>query len=175
LIVKMDPSVHATAAELERLFTEQSKLAEMVSKSASASLEVHSAREQLEALSKTVPSPVKNAPALSEAIDKLDKELGELLSGHPNPGGEETPGLDDVAGESAGLYEQVGLADAAPTAAQLKAAEHANEELTEVLNRWRHSKESSIPALNRQLDAAHLPLLNLEQKPQTMPEGGDEN
>jgi hypothetical protein len=175
LTIKIDPRVHSTVAELESLFAEQSNLAEMVSKSASASLEVHSAREQLEALSKTAPSPVKDTPVLSEAIDKLDKELGELLSGHPNPGGEETPGLDDVAGESAGLYEQVGSADAAPTTAQLKAAEHSNEELTEVLNRWRHSKESSIPALNRQLDAAHLPLLNLEQKPQTMPEGGDEN
>jgi photosystem II stability/assembly factor-like uncharacterized protein len=175
LTIRIDPRVHATAVELESLFVEQSKLAEMVSKSASASLEVHSAREQLEALSKTAPSPVKDAPALSEAIDKLDNELGELLSGHPNPGGEETPGLDDVAGESAGLYEQVGSADAAPTTAQLKAAEHSNEELTEVLNRWQHSKETSIPALNRQLGAAHLPLVNLEQKPQTMPEGGDEN
>jgi hypothetical protein len=174
LTVKIDPRVHATPADLESLFSEQSKLARMVTDSASALLEVHSTKEQLESLSKTAPSPLKDAPALSEAIDKLDKELGELLSGHPNSGAEEAPGLDEVAGESAALYEQVGSADAAPTAVQLKAAAHANEELTEILNRWKHSKESSIPALNHQLDAAHLPLLNLEQKPQNMPEGGDE-
>jgi hypothetical protein len=80
-----------------------------------------------------------------------------------------------MAEASAGLYDQVGLADASPTAAQLKAADHASEELTEVLNRWQQFKTVSIPALNRQLDAAHLPSLNLEQKPQTMPDGGDED
>jgi hypothetical protein len=67
------------------------------------------------------------------------------------------------------------MADAAPTAVQVKAVEHASEELTEVLNHWQQSKDSSIPALNRRLEAAHFPPLNLEQKPQTMPEGGDED
>jgi hypothetical protein len=142
----------------------------MVSKSAAASLQVHSAQEQLAALSNKVEPPLK------DAIAKLDKELDELLNGQKKPGGgEQTPGLDDVAGGSASLYEQVGMADAAPTAVQVKAAEHASEELTEVLKHWKQSKDSSIPALNRQLEAGHLPPLNLEQKPQTMPEGGDED
>jgi hypothetical protein len=168
--IRIDPRVHATGADLESMFAQQSKLAAMVSKSAAASMQIHSAQEQLSALSKKVDSPLK------DAVEKLDKELGELLDGQKKPdGGEQSPGLDDVAGGSAGLYEQVGMADAAPTAAQVKATEHASGELTEVLNRWQHSKESSIPELNRQLEAAHLPPLNLEQKPQTMPEGGDED
>jgi len=168
--IKIDPRVHATPADLQSLFEQQIKLAAMVSKSASASLEVHSAQEQLGALSKKVEPPLK------DAVEKLDKELDDLLNGQKKPGGgEQSPGLDDVAGGSAGLYEQVGMADAAPTAAQVKATEHASEELTEVLKHWQHSKESSIPALNHQLEAAHLPPLNLEQKPATMPEGGDED
>ena len=170
LTIKIDPRVYATAADLESLFAQQSKLAGMVSKSAAASMQVHSAQEQLAAVSKKVDSPLK------DAVEKLDKELDDLLNGQKNPGGgEQSPGLDDVAGGSAGLYEQVGMADAAPTAVQVKAAEHASEELAEVLAHWQHSKESSIPALNHQLEAAHLPPLNLEQKPQTMPEGGDED
>jgi photosystem II stability/assembly factor-like uncharacterized protein len=170
LTIKIDPRVHATAADLESLFAQQSKLAGMVSKSAAASMQVHSAQEQLAAVSKKVESPLK------DAVEKLDKELDDLLNGQKKPGEvEQSPGLDDVAGGSAGLYEQVGMADAAPTAVQVKAAEHASEELAEVLAHWQHSKESSIPALNHQLEAAHLPPLNLEQKPQTMPEGGDED
>ena len=170
LTIKIDPRVYATAADLESLFAQQSKLAGMVSKSAAASMQVHSAQEQLAAVSKKVDSPLK------DAVEKLDKELDDLLNGQKKPGGgEQSPGLDDVAGGSAGLYEQVGMADAAPTAVQVKAAEHASEELAEVLAHWQHSKESSIPALNHQLEAAHLPPLNLEQKPQTMPEGGDED
>jgi len=142
----------------------------MVTKSASASLEVHSAREQLDTLSKTAPAEIK------EAIESLDKELADLVSGKTKPsGGEAEPGLDDVAGESAALYEQVGLADAAPTAAQLKAANHTDEEVAEALQRWEKSKASSIPELNRRLEGAHLPVLNLEQKPRSMPESGDED
>jgi hypothetical protein len=133
-------------------------------------------REQLEALQKRAQPAMKDAPTLKEAIEALDKELGGLLSGRAKAGGGEAePGLDDVAAESLQLYEQVGSADAAPTAAQLKATAHANDELAETAKRWLRSKETSIPALNRQLDAAHLPLLNLDQKPQNMPDSGDED
>ncbi|MGA2652182.1 MAG: glycoside hydrolase [Terracidiphilus sp.] len=170
LTIKIDPRVHATAADLESMFAQQSRLAAMVSKSAAASMQIHSAQEQLSALSKKVDSPLK------DAVEKLDKELDDLLNGEKKPGGgEQAPGIDDIAGESADLYEQVGMADAAPTAAQVKAADHASEELTDVLKLWQHAKDSSIPDLNLQLEAAHLPPLNLEQKPQTMPEGGDED
>jgi photosystem II stability/assembly factor-like uncharacterized protein len=170
LTLKMDPRVHATAAELQNLFAAQMKLAAMVTKSASASLEVHSAREQLDALEKTAP------PALKDAIETVDKELGSVLSGRAAPGGgEAAPGLDDVAGESGGLYAQVAMSDAAPTAVQMKATDHASEELTVALQRWEKSKSTSIPALNRQLEGAHLPVVNLQEKPQSMPEEGDED
>jgi hypothetical protein len=170
LTVKIDPRVHATTADLQALFGSQMKLANMVTKSASASLEIHSAREQLEKLSNTAPSAIKTA------IETLDKELAGVLSGRSTPaGGEAAPGIDDVAGESAGLYEQVGMSDAAPTAAQLKAADHASEEVAGALKRWEKSRTTSIPALNRQLEEAHLPVLNLEQKPESMPDSGDED
>jgi hypothetical protein len=119
---------------------------------------------------------MKDASQLKDAIDALDKELASLLSGRARPGGGESEtGLDDVTGELTALYEQVGSADASPTAAQEKAAAHAGEELAEALKRWEHSKGTSIPALNRQLEAVHLPALNLEQKPETMPDSGDED
>ena len=170
LTIKMDPRVRATRVELQSLFAEQIKLAGVVSKGSTAALAVHSAREQLQGLSKGAQLPIK------DAIEKLDKELGDLLSGRRNPGGSEgEPGLDDVAQESAGLYEQVGMADAAPTTAQLKAADRAIKESAEVLKRWDQTKESSIPALNRQLEGAHLPKLNLEERPQSMPDSGDED
>jgi hypothetical protein len=170
LTVRIDPRVHATPADLQSLFAAQVKLAAMVSKSATASLEVHSAREQLGMLMKSA------EPAIKEEIENLDKELAEVLAGRVKAGGSEAePGLDDVAGESAALYEQVGMADAAPTTAQSKAIAHASEEVTEVLKRWDKSRSSSMPALNRQLEGAHLPVINLERKPQSMPDSGDED
>ena len=170
LAIKIDPRVHATLADLQSLFAAQVKLAAMVSKSATASLEAHSAREQLGMLMKSA------EPAIKEEIENLDKELAEVLTGRVKAGGGESePGLDDVAGESAALYEQVGMADAAPTTAQLKAIEHASEEVSEALKHWDKSRSSSMPALNRQLEGAHLPAINLEQKPQSMPDSGDED
>jgi hypothetical protein len=170
LTVKIDPRVHATPAELASLFAEESRLAGMVTKGSSAALQVHSAREQLGALEKTADGAIK------DTIEKVDKELGELLSGRRGPGGGEAePGLDDAAGESSGLYQEVGSSDAAPTPAQVKAAEHAGEELAEALKRWERTKTSSLPALNRQLEGAHLPLVNLAEMPQDMPDTGDED
>jgi len=170
LTVKIDPRVHATPVALKTMFAAQVKLAEMVSKSATASLQAHSAREQLDSLRKSAPASVK------EAVEAVDRELAGVLSGRAKTAGVEAePGLDEVAAESAGLYEQVGMADAAPTVAQLTAAERAGKELTEALNRWEKTRITSIPALNRQLEGAHLPVLNLDEKPQNMPEEGDEN
>jgi len=68
----------------------------------------------------------------------------------------------------------VGQADAAPTAAQQKAGEHIAAESKEVLERWERIK-AFLLALNRKLAAAGLPPINLERKPENMPEGGDED
>ncbi len=170
LTVKMDPRVRATAADLESMFAAQIKLADLMTNSAQASLEAHAAQEQLQVLSKSAQG------AMKESIESAGKELTDVLSGRAKQDGSEgEPGLDNVAGEAAGLYAQVGMADAAPTAAQLKAAAHASEEGAEALKRWEQVKGTSIPALNRQLEGAHLPVLNLEQKPENMPESGDED
>jgi photosystem II stability/assembly factor-like uncharacterized protein len=193
LTIKMDPRVKATDEELRSLFALENKLAGMVSSSSAAALEAHSAREQLDALSKTA------GVAEKAAIEQTNQQLQALLAGEehgsstaqskqPEPpkgvnapnhttqpaSAEEAPGLDDVTAEAGSLYAQVGLADAAPTVAQVQAAEHSSAELREVLERWDRLQHASIPELNRKLHSAHLPEINLQKKPRSMPEGGDE-
>jgi hypothetical protein len=48
-------------------------------------------------------------------------------------------------------------------------------ESKEVVEKWERMKSTSLPALNRKLAAAGLPAINLERKPENMPEGGDED
>jgi hypothetical protein len=196
LTIKMDPRVKATEADLQSLFALESKLSGMVTDSSIAALETHSAREQLADLLKTAPSTQK------ASIQSLDEQLEALLEGsehaasptqektskhpeHPKDtktpapapqpeAAEGAPGLDDVTSEVGALYATVGLADAAPTAAQLQAAEHSSHELHEVLDHWEQLEHTSLPNLNRSLRAAHLPEINLQRKPLSMPEGGDE-
>jgi photosystem II stability/assembly factor-like uncharacterized protein len=170
LTVKIDPRVAATRAELEAEFKLESQLSGMVSNSAEAALEAHSIREQIAQSEKVAPAELK------QSLQKQDKAFAALLAGEPKPGGGEgEPGLDEVAGEAEGLYGQVGQADAAPTMAQTKASQHLNAEMEEVLNKWQKLKATAIPALNHQLSQAHLPTLRPEQRPETMPESGDED
>jgi len=162
--------VTASHAELESMFQLESHLADVLTESAKADLEAHSAREQIEKLSKNAAADAK------EPLETQDKALEALLSGkEKSAGGDAEPGLDDVAEEVAGLYGQVGQADAAPTAAQQTAAEHVAAESKEVLEKWERLKGTSLPALNRKLSAAGLPAINLEQRPENMPAGGDED
>jgi photosystem II stability/assembly factor-like uncharacterized protein len=167
LEIKMDPRVDSTQADLERLLALESRLAGMVSNSSEASLEAHSIREQIQKL-----SGKQQPQQLQDSIHKFEKGLTALLSGGGDSG-EKEPALDDLTEEATSLYKQVGQADAAPTAAQEQAASHTEEELSGVLQIWGKLKGSSIPELNRQLRAAHQPELDVERKPQTMPEAGD--
>jgi photosystem II stability/assembly factor-like uncharacterized protein len=170
ITVKIDPRVKASHAELESLFKLDLELSETVSKTAQAALEAHSIREQIEKLSKTVP------PELKESLEKRDKAFAALLNGkQKSPGVEEQPGLDEVSGEAAGLYAEIGEVDAAPTLAQRKASLHVNEEAGEVLRSWEKLKSTELNPLNHQLSALHLPVIRLDQQPETMPESGDED
>lgn len=168
LTVKMDPRIDTSPADLASLFELENKLAGLLTTSSQAALEAHSLKEQVEKLGKNP------APALKEQVEKLDKELTAVMEGGEGTG-EKKPGLDDVSGEAGTLYTEIGAADAAPTAAQTQAAQHAGEEVSEVLEAWQHFKTASLPAFNRELRNAHEPELNLERKPDTMPESGDED
>jgi hypothetical protein len=170
LTVKMDPRVETSRADLETLFNLEFKLSGMVNSSSEAALQAHSIREQIEKVSKNASQELK------ESLEKSDEQLASLLDGVKNSAGiEEQPGLDDIAGEIAELYTQVGQVDAAPTDAQQEACTHVNEELAEVEKEWEKVKTSDLPELNHRLKGAHLPDLNLEQKPESMPESGDED
>ena len=170
LTIKMDPRVAASRADLDDLFKLESELARMLTRSSEAALEAHSVREQIERISMTA------SPELKPSLEKADGMFTAFLSGKKETAGsEETPGLDDVGGDVSALYTQVGQVDAAPTASQRAAADHVSEELSAAMRAWERIKGTSIPELNDKLRREHLPALDLDQKPETMPQSGDED
>jgi photosystem II stability/assembly factor-like uncharacterized protein len=169
LTVKLDPRVKATPADLIALHTAETKLAALVTSTSEAALQAHSLREQIAKLSPT-------AADLKSSLEASAAQLSTLIDGASSATGKETaPGLDDISGESSALYAQVGQSDAAPTAAQLKAAAHAAEESEDALRAWSNWRATSLPTLNQQLQAAHLGPLNPAQQPASMPQSGDED
>ncbi len=170
LTIKMDPRVAASKADLDDLFKLEYELSGMLTSSSEAAMQAHSIREQIEKSSKS------GSPELRRTLEKSIEEFTALLNGkEKSAGGEEAPGLDEVAGEVSALYTEVGQVDAAPTAAQRTAAEHVSEELSESLRAWGRLKSTAIPELNDKFRNEHLPTLNLDQRPETMPESGDED
>lgn len=169
--VKLDPRVKATAAELAAEAALERTLAKDVSATAEAALEAHSLREQIARLEAGATGATK------QQLEATDTRLAALLEGSPAAGAgkEEAPGLDDVAGELAGLYGQMGQADAAPTVAQQTAARHTGHEAEEVLASWARLKTGAVAQLNQRLHTENLPELSLTARPSTMPEGGDED
>jgi len=159
-VVKMDPRVNATAAENEQLHAAQTKLADRMDEVGKADLEAHSVMEQL--------SAAKGAElaSFSAAAKKTLDGAGA---------GKEPAGLDEVGDELGELYGQVQGADAAPTAAWLKAAAHAEEEGEEALHAWQAFKKSELPRLNEALIKAGAPVIDLKREPKEMPDHGDED
>lgn len=170
LTVKMDPRVTAAPADLAAEHEAETELAGLMTASAKAALEAHSAREQVE---KGMPGA---AAAVKTPLQSLDDALNALLNGKEGAdGAEEAPGLDDLAGEVQGLYTQVGQADAAPTQAQEAAWKHVAQEWREVQEKWEPLKNAQIPSVNRMLRERQLKEIDLALQPTEMPASGDED
>jgi len=170
LAVKMDPRVQTSAADLEALHTAQVTMAASLDALAKADIAAHSVAEQIAA-----PQNSSLATQLAPFNAALKVLLDGTAPGATEPGAaKRLPGINEVTAEATQLYGQLQQADAAPTAALLEASAHVEMEGREVLSGWEEFKQKQLPALNLQLRNAHRPEINLTQKPDNMPEEGDE-
>ena len=166
LVVKMDPRVHTSTAELETLHSAQVSLAASLDALAKADLAAHAVAEQLAA-----PSKSDLAPQLAP----FGATLKTLLEGAAPDAAKRLPGMDEVTGEATQLYGELQQADGAPTAALLGAATQVEKEGEEVLSGWDQFRQKQLPQINRKLLGAHRPAIDLSRRPENMPETGDED
>jgi hypothetical protein len=165
----MDPRVKAPGTALEQQFQLQTRLAGLMNQVAPAVLEARSVREQLDKVAKTA------SGATAELVKSAQEKVKVLLEGPENDGENNTPALSGVNGSINTLYEQVGLADAAPTAPQMAESTRVAKDAADVLQRWNEFKTRELSALNQQLKSAGSPEINPQQTPQTQPDEGDED
>ncbi len=165
LVIKMDPRVHTSAADLIALHTAEAAMASSLDAVSKADLEAHAVMEQLAA----------QPAAIGPQLTTYTAALKALLDGPGPDPARHMPGLDDVTPEAAELYATLQQADAAPTAALLAAAAHVEMEASEVVPGWEDFKTKYLPELNRQLHAAHRAAIDPHQAPSNMPEQGDED
>ncbi|HLH09280.1 MAG TPA: hypothetical protein VKW78_18735 [Terriglobales bacterium] len=169
LVVKMDPRVKATPADLQRQSTLGTQLATMLSDSSEAVLEAHSVREQMEKLT------ARASEAPNSSLKTTDEKLKDLLEGNEatSARSEKQAGLEDLNETISSLYSAVWQADQAPTKAQSDAAAKAESQLRPLMQKWSELK-AGLSALNTQLRGANLPEIRPEWNLQPDNMGVDE-
>jgi photosystem II stability/assembly factor-like uncharacterized protein len=168
--VKMDPRVKISAADLEKKFQLERKMASLLDESSKAVTQAGSIREQLQKLTQQA-----TGNAL-DAVKNFQNKMAEVVGA---PGGFLAPPsqaatLSRVNGDVAVLYGQVWQVDAAPTAAQSQAAESSEHDASLVVQRWESLKTTDLPALNRALHEVNLPEVKIESDPHHDETGMDE-
>ena len=169
-IVKMDPRVKISGADLEKKFEAETRLASLLSETSKAVMQAEAMREPLQKVSQQA-----SGDAL-EAVKNFQNKLNDIVG---QPAGflappTEAATLSRVNGQIGVLYGGVWQADAAPTAAQSEAAASVERDAKKVLQSWETLKNSDLPALNRAIHNANLPEVNLEPDPHAEESGMDE-
>ena len=168
LTVTLDPRVHVAPAALSAMFTAQQKMAGALTQISQATLEAHGAQQQLE-------QAVKSTNGSPAAVTQAYAAVQQLLDGTKKPAPGTAPGMDALAEGSIALYQQLGQADAAPTAAQQQALQQLTPQIAAAVQHWEQFKTGALHAANQALRAAHQPAINPSQHPADLPGGGDED
>jgi len=168
-VVKGDPRVKVSAADLAQQFVAERKLVDALHEDYTALQQARSLRAQLKDLT------ARARGATADAVAKLDKDAATIEGGgarRPNSAGPQAQGLAHLNSNLAHVYEVVSAADAAPTTQAVAATDQLQQSLSATLARWNDVKKA-IPAVDQQLKSAGLPGIDLN-KPAPAAEGGGE-
>jgi hypothetical protein len=162
LTLKPDPRVTASAEALAQQLQLATRLAELLTKSSQALLTAQSEEAQLKTLTSggTAPEAARAYQGrLAELTGSAEPPMPQPAPAEPGPAPLSTasppPDLKSLQEQIAGLYAELARADAAPTAAQVAAADSLQGKLTGVLEKWQ-ALQADLPELNKQLHAAQL-------------------
>ena len=179
LVVKMDPRITISLADVRRQFEMESGSVEGMNRSYEALEQVRSVRTQLKERAAKA-----GKGGLADAIVALDKKAGELegaaqssFYGLP-PGGKPRENLSTLNQHFSGLLGVVDSADAAPTTQAEALYKELKESLATLLSQWKRTKEQDLAALNAALKKAGMIAVDPSKEPAAAPsadaEGNDE-
>jgi photosystem II stability/assembly factor-like uncharacterized protein len=154
--VIMDPRVKTSTADLEQQFTVSKAMYDDMLKATVAIHEITVLRDQMKEQGSAIPGT--NAQDLKT---KLDAIAGAEQGGGRRGGPAGPPTLTALRLQLSRLEHSVQNADAAPTAAQIDAAQTTSKPLDGLLQQWDTVKKTDLKALNQQLQTMHLPLIVL--------------
>jgi photosystem II stability/assembly factor-like uncharacterized protein len=139
LVVKMDPRVHTSAADLQQQFALSMRVAAMIERDFTAIAESRALAAQLDSASTHTTSTTVRA-----AIDTLHKHIEALA-------------ITRLNGQLSSLLQVIDGADARPTTQAVAAVTTTQHSLDSALAEWAELRQSALGALNIKLGAAGIP------------------
>ena len=130
--------------------------------STAAVLEARSLRAQIKGITAPAAGPLGER---LRAFDQHAATLIEAADAEKTPGAEAPRRLERLNGDIASLYGELSRADAAPTRAQLDAAQRAIDDWQALGPPWAQLRGAELAALNAALRQARLPALRIELAP----------
>src|SRR4029077_1324146 len=157
LTVVMDPRVKASAADLQEQFDFSWRLYQLWLKLAPIGEKFDDIAEQLTKLK----ARAAERPDVTQQQEAFVQTLMKFGPPHPRPGA--SPSLF-VLDSTTQLFDEIEVADAAPTAATKAAVADLETKVGPVMDAWRKLLESDLPALNQQLKQAGFPEIKTQSE-----------
>ncbi len=161
LTIRMDPRVKTLPEDLAQQFDLDRKIAAALHQDYEALQQVRSVRSQLKTLAGHA-AIAKSAAALEAKAASIEGEEGDYATRYLST--PEGRSLARLNGGFSAVLSALDTADAAPTTQQVAMFVELDKALEEQLSAWAQLKSKDIPALNKELKKAGLPLIDL-QKP----------
>src|SRR6266478_765172 len=179
LVVKMDPRIKTSLADLHKQFEMQSGSVEGMNRSFEALSQVRTVRAQLKERAAKA-----GKGALAEAIAALDKQAAEMegatqsnFFGLP-PGAKAPENFSSLNQHFGGILAVADSADAAPTTQATAVFKELKEALAKLVDRWTKIRQQDVAALNVELKKAGLAAIDPNKSPDATPaadaDGDDE-
>lgn len=159
LIVQMDPRVKTSTQDLAQQFQLSNQVYEHWRAFTLSAEQVRSLRRELSALK----SQTQNAE-LKARIDSLNQKAGDLVGADaPGPAPAIQPTLQSATARLRTLFTVMQAVDLAPTPQVVAAVGVVSREAETLAQTWRKIQTEDIPALNKELGAAGLGLIKIDQ------------
>jgi photosystem II stability/assembly factor-like uncharacterized protein len=178
LIVKMDPRISTSLADLAKQFEMESGAVEGMNESYETLEQVQSVRAQLKDRAAKA-----GKGAAANAIAALDKQAAEIEGGTQSvffglpPSGKQPETLSTLNQHFGEILAVADSADAAPAAQATVVYKELEGALESLLSRWTKLRQEEIPSLNTLLKNANLPAIDPNLPPANRPssdEDGDD-
>ena len=157
LVVKIDPRVKMTEAELKQQFDLGLRMAQITWDAAPAIAQLRGLRAALkERIAKGGP------PDLTAALTAFDQQAAGYESSTPNASaGSPMNNLVRISGQAASLLDNFESADMPPTAQAVAAARDVAAVAESALAAWRRFKTTDLAAVNARLKSAGLTIIEI--------------